>query len=110
MAENGKGEGKKQWKVGENADEENSVKICGACVLISILGGDLTIIKAYFFKLFGEKRKCFWNMRRLPTSGVSEICEDISSEVWHVLSQQRQRLLDYQEKFGSYISPEDLEG
>jgi phosphoenolpyruvate carboxykinase (GTP) len=35
---------------------------------------------------------------------------DISSEVWHVLSQQRQRLLDYQEKFGSYISPEKLEG
>jgi phosphoenolpyruvate carboxykinase (GTP) len=34
---------------------------------------------------------------------------DISSEVWHVLSQQRQRLLDYQEKFGSYISPENLE-
>lgn len=35
---------------------------------------------------------------------------DLSSEVWHVLAEQRERLLKAQEKFGDYISPESLDG
>jgi len=35
---------------------------------------------------------------------------DLSSEVWHVLAEQRERLLKAQEKFGNYISPESFKG
>ena len=35
---------------------------------------------------------------------------DLSSEVWHVLAEQRERLLKAQAKFGNYISPESFEG
>jgi len=35
---------------------------------------------------------------------------DLSSEVWHVLAEQRERLLKAQEKFGNYISPESFDG
>ena len=35
---------------------------------------------------------------------------DLSSEVWHVLAEQRERLVKAQEKFGNYISPESFEG
>jgi phosphoenolpyruvate carboxykinase (GTP) len=35
---------------------------------------------------------------------------DLTSEVWHVLKEQRQRLLAAQEKYGDYISPEKFEG
>jgi phosphoenolpyruvate carboxykinase (GTP) len=35
---------------------------------------------------------------------------DLSSEVWHVLKEQRERLLAAQEKYGDYISPERLGG
>jgi len=35
---------------------------------------------------------------------------DLSSEVWHVLAEQRERLLKAQEKYGNYISPESLIG
>ena len=35
---------------------------------------------------------------------------DLSSKVWHVLKEQRERLLEAQEKFGNYISPESLKG
>jgi phosphoenolpyruvate carboxykinase (GTP) len=34
---------------------------------------------------------------------------DLSSEVWHVLAEQRERLLKAQAKFGNYISPEKYE-
>jgi phosphoenolpyruvate carboxykinase (GTP) len=33
---------------------------------------------------------------------------DVSSEVWHVLAEQRERLLKAQEKYGNYISPESF--
>jgi phosphoenolpyruvate carboxykinase (GTP) len=33
---------------------------------------------------------------------------DLSSEVWHVVSEQRSRLLKAQKKFGNYISPENF--
>lgn len=33
---------------------------------------------------------------------------DVSSEVWHVLAEQRERLIKAQVKYGNYISPEDL--
>jgi phosphoenolpyruvate carboxykinase (GTP) len=33
---------------------------------------------------------------------------DLSSEVWHVLKEQRERLLKAQKKFGNYISPESF--
>jgi phosphoenolpyruvate carboxykinase (GTP) len=35
---------------------------------------------------------------------------DLTSEVWHVLREQRERLLAAQQKHGDYISPESLEG
>jgi len=35
---------------------------------------------------------------------------DVSSEVWHVLAEQCERLLKAQEIYGNYISPESLEG
>ncbi len=35
---------------------------------------------------------------------------DLSSEVWHVLTEQRERLLKAQKKFGNYIPPEKFEG
>ncbi|MFC1918004.1 phosphoenolpyruvate carboxykinase (GTP) [Chloroflexota bacterium] len=34
---------------------------------------------------------------------------DLSSEVWHVLAEQRERLIKAQEKFGNYISPESFD-
>jgi phosphoenolpyruvate carboxykinase (GTP) len=39
-----------------------------------------------------------------------ESINDLSAEVWHVLAEQRERLLKAQEKFGDYISPESFEG
>ncbi len=33
---------------------------------------------------------------------------DLSSEVWHVLTEQRERLTKAQARYGNYISPEDL--
>jgi phosphoenolpyruvate carboxykinase (GTP) len=39
-----------------------------------------------------------------------ENISDLSSEVWHVLKEQRARLLEAQKKYGDYISPERLEG
>lgn len=33
---------------------------------------------------------------------------DLSSEVWHVLNEQRERLVKAQEKFGNYIPPESF--
>jgi phosphoenolpyruvate carboxykinase (GTP) len=38
-----------------------------------------------------------------------ENIEDLSSEVWHVLKEQRERLLEAQKKFGDYVSPDDLD-
>jgi phosphoenolpyruvate carboxykinase (GTP) len=35
---------------------------------------------------------------------------DLSSEVWHVLAEQRERLLKAQEKYGNYISPDNFQG
>jgi phosphoenolpyruvate carboxykinase (GTP) len=35
---------------------------------------------------------------------------DLSSEVWHVLAEQRERLFQAQKQFGNYISPESFEG
>jgi phosphoenolpyruvate carboxykinase (GTP) len=35
---------------------------------------------------------------------------DLSSEVWHVLDEQRGRLIKAQKKFGNYIPPEKFEG
>ncbi|MFC2056468.1 phosphoenolpyruvate carboxykinase (GTP) [Chloroflexota bacterium] len=35
---------------------------------------------------------------------------DLSSEVWHVLAEQRERLLAAQKQYGNYISPESLGG
>jgi phosphoenolpyruvate carboxykinase (GTP) len=34
---------------------------------------------------------------------------DLSSEVWHVLAEQRERLIQAQKKFGNYIPPESFE-
>ena len=34
---------------------------------------------------------------------------ELSSEVWHVLREQRERLLAAQQKYGNYISPEEFE-
>jgi phosphoenolpyruvate carboxykinase (GTP) len=33
---------------------------------------------------------------------------DLSSEVWHVINEQRERLVKAQEKFGNYIPPESF--
>jgi phosphoenolpyruvate carboxykinase (GTP) len=38
-----------------------------------------------------------------------ENISDISSEVWHVLKEQRERLLKARERFGDYVSPESFE-
>jgi phosphoenolpyruvate carboxykinase (GTP) len=35
---------------------------------------------------------------------------DLSSEVWHVINEQRERLIKAQQKFGNYIPPENFEG
>ncbi len=37
-----------------------------------------------------------------------ENIDDLTSEVWHVLDQQRERLLEAQKKFGDYIPPESF--
>jgi RNA polymerase sigma factor (sigma-70 family) len=57
-------------------------KPCGACILIGILGGDLTIIEAYFLKMFEKKKNWLWNIRRLPAADIRRIVEDICIQVW----------------------------
>ena len=49
---------------------------CDACVLITILAGDLSIFKAYFFGMIGKGR--FPNIRRLGGVGIQMIAEDIA--------------------------------
>ncbi len=50
------------------------------------------------------------NLAKLERVGkfYHENIADLSSEVWHVLKEQRERLLKAQEKFGDYISPESF--
>jgi RNA polymerase sigma factor (sigma-70 family) len=72
-------------KKNRRKNKKNESQLCGACVLISILAGDLSFVKASFYKTFSEKTEWFWHIRNLNASGIEMIADDISQTVYTVL-------------------------
>ena len=65
--------------------KEKSKLPCGACILITILSGDDSIIRAYFFSMYGKKKQLFPNMRRLGQKALEMAAEDICMDVYLAL-------------------------
>lgn len=55
-------------------------KLCGACILIHLLAGDMDLVKAYFYKMFGTGR--FENIRDLDAMSISQFAEDLCHDVY----------------------------